>query len=277
MRMSELLKAHSVTKRAPFPCHTEVAKTRKSPRRLLDSSPMTIRYAAIHARRHAVLILFNPYSSLKKIGEVRGKGKGGTPYISFKTRLHPWRALSHQSKVQLAMEATLMTKGYSPLAVSLNISPSVEEKLRTSTDMNYVRDDFRRAVKSVLPNHPICFFLVKESTTVDGRIHFHGVLLAPDTLKEDKLITKLEDSIQARPSVNRYRKRYLNKVVLLKSEYTPKPTDSEVKPEARPVNASWGSYCTKNYCVDGAYVMSPELTALAKILLEHLRNPTPIS
>jgi len=190
-------------------------------------------------------------------------------------KLRPWRALSPISKIQVALEAALMTKGYSVLAVNLNVSPSVDAKLRLKSELHYVRDDFRRAVTEVLHGYPICFFLIKESTN-EGRNHFHGALLVPNALFDDSLITKLEDSIQARPSVRRYRKRYSNKIVVLKAVYEPRGQDPDGPAIVKRVDSDWLRYCTKNYSQEGAYVMSPELTALAGILFEHLQNPASI-
>ena len=258
---------------SPLPAPHTVAKIRKRSLPILAWSPTAVWYAAMLARRHVVLVLFSSFSSLEKQGEVRRKGGGGVPCTHPKLRLKPWRALSDYSKIQVAIEAALLTEGYTLLSVNLNVSPSVDIKLRSESNLNYVRDEFRRAVTQVLQGYPICFVLVQEATYKEGRIHFHGALMVPDALIDDSLLTRLEESIQARPSVNRYRKRYLNKAVKLKYEYDAKVDGTDGATVVKPVSGSWARYCTKNYSQGGAYTMSPEFTGLAKVFLEYHRSP----
>jgi hypothetical protein len=183
-------------------------------------------------------------------------------------KILPWSRMRGPSKVQTVMEAMLRKEGYSILTLNLNLSLSLAKTMRVPIDLNYIGDETRRAIKSVLGTKEIYFFLVKESHRKD-RTHFHGALLIPDDMVSDKLRAKLEQEISNSPPCRKYEECFGNKTVVIRSHYKKNKDPPGTK---RHIDSGWGTYVTKKYNTGKKHVISKEASRLGKEFTETIRE-----
>jgi hypothetical protein len=183
-------------------------------------------------------------------------------------KILPWNRMRGASQVQIAVEAMLRKEGYTLHTLNLNLSPTLAKTMRAAIDRDYIRDEIRRAIKSVLGTEEIYFFLVKEIHGKD-RTHFHGALLIPDDMVSDKLRAELEQEISNSPPCRKYEECFGNKTVVIRSHYKKKEDPPGTN---RPIDSGWGTYVTKKYRTGKKHVMSSELKVLCREFTETIRK-----
>lgn len=190
-------------------------------------------------------------------------------YISHTpAKIVSWREARGASKVQLAIEAMVRKREHAILAITINLSPSLAKTLRKPISLNYIRDQFREAIKRVLKSEQIYLILVKEEAGAN-RTHFHGALLIPKWLESKSLISELEKSIASSCPCRKYVNRFGNKTVRIDTSYKYKTDPPGTK---RPIDSGWGTYITKNHKNGRNHVMTTEVSRLGSEFTESIRK-----
>lgn len=204
----------------------------------MPSSPMAVRFTAIHHKAHIVLC-----SKGLKLSEARRA-----------YRLASYRNLSEKANIQLLQESILADNKLTTLKVCLRLSPDMEERLFFDSDLSYIRDEVRKAIRTILPDEHVLFYLVKEiSPGVPP--HFHGAMAVPKHLMSDTLLNQLTESIRNRAPFRHYRQYWNNYAVDIGATYKRNKGTGEEKP----IDSGCASYALKNTIGKIHWVGSAEL------------------
>jgi hypothetical protein len=93
----------------------------------------------------------------------------------------PWRFLSDQAKIHLAVDA-LLEDGSCPFALTVNLNPQLAE--RAATDLDWLRRRFALELKRKLGRN-VPLVLTFQQRSAAGRLHVHGALDAKDEHEVD--------------------------------------------------------------------------------------------
>lgn len=217
----------------------------------LPCSPMAVRLAAIHHKSHTVLCskrLRSPED--RKI-----------------YRLASYRNLSERATIQLQHESMLADPDLITLKVCLRLSPELEQKFINDPNLNYIRDEVRKAFQAVLPDEQVLFYLVMEiSPGVPP--HFHGAMAIPKYLMSDALLRQLTSSLRYRSPFRHYRQHWTTKAVDIGATYKRNKATGEEKP----IDSGCASYALKNAIGKIHWVASTELKQKGKVFYDSMQR-----
>jgi hypothetical protein len=235
-----------------------VTKFRNLKTHLLAHTPEQIRNAVDSA---VIPVVGNRSLSLKGLVGVKRIFPAGSRHMG----IVPWEKATKLSKIQIALEAILDLPSYKVLKLSINLSPTTEQIIEKASNLNYARDEIRKAIRLVVVSGQILFFILEEKELKSRRLHFHGAIAVPSTMDVNDTCRKIEKAISRSPISRKYTTCNYNKTVDVGHSYRSKhdPTNEE-----KPVDGSWGTYITKHYNSSRKQSMSREIVQVSKSFLD---------
>jgi hypothetical protein len=189
-------------------------------------------------------------------------------------KLPPYRHSPKPLKVMCAFMSIQQDPELVTIAVSLNAHKNLEKKLNDAKELNYVRDQVRKILSTLLPGQDIFFYLVLENTG-QLRPHFHGAIGVPKSIFSIDWQDQLNQALRESSLCRKYIQRGRNKAVHLKSES--RINDIEFGVLIRKVDAGWGEYTLKDWNPSSICVMSKELIKKGKWYYNAVRDSHPLT
>lgn len=210
-------------------------------------------------------IIRNPFVVNSNLSRVFGS-------LSY-AKLPPYRSSPKPLKVMCAFMSMQQDPELVTIAISLNAHKKLERKLKDAKELNYVRDEVRKILSSLLPGQDIFFYLVLENTD-QLRPHFHGAIGVPKSIFSMDWQDQLNQALRESSLCRKYIQIGRNKAVHLKSES--RIDDIEFGVLIRKVDAGWGEYSLKDWNPYSICVMSKELIGKGKWYYNAVRDSHPI-